>query len=262
MELYRYSAGDTRVLVSIPHAGTFVPPELAARMTPAARMLADTDWHVDRLYEFLAPLGVTTLIATHSRYVVDLNRPADGTPLYPGLNETGVCPGETFGGQPVWQPGHAPDAGEVARRIGQYWRPYHERLHRELAALKARHGSVVLWDAHSIRSRVPRLFEGELPVFNFGTNGGSSCSAGLATELLRHALACSGQSAVLDGRFKGGYITRACGNPRDGVHAVQLELAQRCYMDEATAEYLPLRARGMSAILTSLIGIALREVLP
>jgi N-formylglutamate deformylase len=257
VDIYRLIPGTTRLLVSIPHAGTYVPPAIAARMTPAARALPDTDWHVDRLYEFLVEMGATVLIATHSRYVVDLNRPADDGALYPGLKGTGLCPVETFDGHPIWQPRHAPTAAEIAERVASYWQPYHACLRAELSELRFRHGGAVLWDAHSIRSHLPRLFPGDLPVLNLGTNDGRSCDPDLAARLLGYALGVPRCTAVLDGRFKGGYITRAYGDPASGINAVQLELAQRSYMDERTLEYLPDLARQIRASLRALLEITL-----
>lgn len=258
METFRLIPGNSRLLVSMPHAGTFVPPAIAARMTVAARALPDTDWHLDRLYDFLADLGATVLVATHSRYVVDLNRPPDDAALYPGLNGSGLCPVETFDGQPVWQAGEAPLPAEIGERVATCWQPYHDRLRAELGQLLVRHGSAVLWDAHSIRSHVPRLFTGELPVFNLGTNDGRSCDEDLAARLLGFALGVPGCTAVLDGRFKGGYITRAYGNPAAGINAVQLELAQRSYMDEKSHEFQPAAASRIRPSLRALLEIAAR----
>jgi N-formylglutamate deformylase len=258
VDLYRLIPGTTRLLVSIPHAGTFVPPGIEKHLSEQARPLPDTDWYVDRLYDFLPELGATVLIATHSRYVVDLNRPPDDSPLYPGMAGSGIVPVETFASHSIWQAGNLPDAAGVQARIDQYWRPYHERLQAELDALRSRHGSAVLWDAHSIRSQVPRLFTGELPALNFGTNDGRSCRQELSARLLGHAQGFPQYAAVLDGRFKGGYITRAYGNPAGGIDAVQLELAQRSYMDEATGAYLPDRARQIVAVLRALLEIAAR----
>lgn len=257
MDTFSLVPGKTRLLVSIPHAGTHVPPELARRMTAAGRALPDTDWHVDRLYSFATDLGATVLTATHSRYVVDLNRPPDDTPLYPGLAGSGLCPGQTFGGKPIWRPRQAPDAAEVAERTTRYWQPYHDCLRGELDRLSARHGSVVLWDAHSIRSRVPGLFAGDLPVLNLGTWDGRSCDEGLAARLFGHAIGIPGCTAVMDARFKGGYITRTYGDPFRGVDAVQLELAQRSYMDESSGQYLPEPARRLRRHIRALLEIAL-----
>lgn len=253
MDLYRLIPGHTRLLVSMPHAGTFLPPAITAQLTDSARALPDTDWHIDRLYDFAEEMGATVLIATHSRYVVDLNRPADDTPLYPGLAGSGVCPVETFAGQPIWR---SPDAVDISDRVARYWQPYHVRLRAELDALRSHHGSAVLWDAHSIRSQVPRLFAGDLPVLNFGTNDGRSCSDDLAARLLGYALGLPRYTAVLDGRFKGGYITREYGDPGNGIDAIQLELAQRSYMDETTGAWQQDQAQQIRAVLKALLEIS------
>ncbi len=231
-ETYRFTAGTAPMLVSIPHAGTGVPEDIAARFTAAAKALPDTDWHVERLYDFLGGFGVPVIAATQSRYVVDLNRPPDGQALYPGASNTGLCPVTTFGEAPVYREGAEPDAAEIAARRETYWRPYHDRLETELAAIQARHGVAVLWDAHSIRSRVPRFFEGRLPDLNLGTGGGTSADPALLTRLEAVARAASGYSVASNGRFKGGAITRTYGDPAAGRHAVQLELSQVTYMDE------------------------------
>ena len=233
MEPYRFTQGTAPLLVSMPHVGTHVPPEIADRMTDEARPLPDTDWHVDRLYDFLGDLGVSVLAATHSRYVIDLNRPPDGKPLYPGASETELCPTSTFDEAPIYRPGAAPEPDEIAARREALWRPYHARLSRTLEILGRRHGVAVLWDAHSIRSRVPRFFDGRLPDLSLGTGGGVSAAPGLIERVSEAAdSAASGYSRVVDGRFKGGYITRHYGAPEAGVHALQLELSQATYMDE------------------------------
>ncbi len=231
-ETYRFAAGSAPMLVSIPHAGTGVPDDIAARFTDTAKSLPDTDWHVDRLYDFLDELGVSVIAATQSRYVVDLNRPPDGRSLYPGANNTGLCPTTTFDEAPIYCDGAAPDAAEIAARRAAFWQPYHQRLEAELAAIHARHGIAVLWDAHSIRSQVPRFFEGRLPDLNFGTGGGTSADPALMERLEDVAAGAAVYSAVSNGRFKGGAITRTYGNPAMGCHAVQLELSQITYMDE------------------------------
>jgi N-formylglutamate deformylase len=235
MDLFRFSPGSTPLLVSIPHAGTHVPEALYERLTAAARELPDTDWHVDRLYDFAAELGAGMLVATHSRYVVDLNRPPDDAPLYPGAHGTGLCPTTLFNGTALYLPGRVTDAIEVSERLDQYWRPYHEQLAAELARLRAEHGVALLFDAHSIRSVVPRLFEGRLPDLNLGTAGGASAAETLQERLFEVCKAADGYSSVLNGRFTGGYTTRHYGDPANSIHAVQLELAQATYM----AEYPP-----------------------
>lgn len=238
-----FHAGTRPLLVSIPHMGTHIPPDLASRMTPLALQTHDTDWHLERLYGFARDLGASILMATHSRYVIDLNRPPDGTSLYPGQSVTGLCPVDAFDLAPIYLPGQEPDEAEVQRRVQAYWRPYHDQLAAELARLKSEHGCATLWDAHSIRSVVPRFFEGRLPDLNLGTANGASCAPGLADELLSLAQAAPGCSAVLNGRFKGGHITRVYGNPAEDVHAVQLEMTQCVYMDESWPfAYRPERA--------------------
>ena len=230
MELYRYRAGSTPLLVSMPHTGTHVPDWLAPRLSAGARALPDTDWHLERLYDFVKDLGASVLVATHSRYVVDLNRPPDNANLYPGQDTTGIVPLDTFHREPLYLPGFPPAEEEVAKRIETYWRPYHQRLQQALAELKAKHGYALLWDAHSIFSVLPRFFKGQLPDLNLGTADGKSCAAGIGEAL---AKSVEGYSVALNGRFKGGYITRRYGDPGNRVHAVQLELSEATYMDEA-----------------------------
>ncbi|TNE63847.1 MAG: N-formylglutamate deformylase [Alphaproteobacteria bacterium] len=229
--IYNLRRGSAPLVVSMPHAGESLGP-FAPRMTAVARRIADTDWHLPRLYDFLADLDVTTLSARYSRYVVDLNRDPSGKSLYPGQSVTELCPTSTFDSEPLYDAGESPTGDEIAERVKLYWQPYHAALAAEIERVKAEHGYALLWDAHSIRSHVPRFFEGRLPDFNLGTNGGETCGPGLGERLLAVADAAPGFSAVLNGRFKGGYITRHFGQPQDGVHAVQLELAQCTYMDE------------------------------
>lgn len=220
------------MLVSMPHVGIGVPGDIAARLSLLAQALPDTDWHVDNLYDFLAEMSVPVIKATHSRFVVDLNRPPDGAALYPGQAGTGLVPTETFAGEEIYIEGEAPGTEEIKARVEKFWRPYHEKLTGELARIKVAHGYAILWDAHSIRSEVPRLFEGHLPDLNFGTGSNASADPELATDLMGIAQGQHAHSAVLNARFTGGYITRHYGAPAAGVHAVQLELSQITYMDE------------------------------
>jgi N-formylglutamate deformylase len=233
MDTYAFRAGTAPLLVSMPHVGTRLPAELAARMTDAAAALPDTDWHLERLYDFLAALGASVLVATHSRYVVDLNRPPDGANLYPGQDTTGLVPVDTFARAPLYRDGAAPTADEVPVRVERYWRPYHQQLARELDRLRVVHGYALLWDAHSIASEVPRFFVGRLPDFNLGTADGASCAREIENAVAAVARQAPGYTAVLNGRFKGGYITRRYGRPTERVHAIQLELAEITYMHEA-----------------------------
>ena len=237
MEVFRFRAGKSPLLVSLPHAGTHVPQDLLERMTPVAARLDDTDWHVDRLYDFLDDLDASVLAATHSRYVVDLNRPPDDSNLYPGQDTTGLVPVDTAARERLYPQGSDPDSSEIARRVDRYWRPYHERLVTGLSRLRAVHGFALLWDAHSIASVLPRFFEGRLPDLNLGTVNGRSCDAGVGERLLEVARSASAYSSVLNGRYVGGYITRRYGAPHEGILAVQLELAQRTYMDELLPPY-------------------------
>lgn len=231
-ETYRFTPGDAPLLVSMPHVGTHIPKDLAARMTEAAQGVPDTDWHVDRLYDFLPALGASILQATHSRFVIDLNRPPDGKPLYPGASNTELCPTTLFDDGRIYRPGAEPAAPEIADRLERFWRPYHARLAAALDDVRRRHGYALLFDAHSIRSEVPRFFAGRLPDINLGTGGGSTAAPLLAARLLETAQAAVRYTSVLNGRFTGGYITRRYGRPAVGVHGIQLELAQLTYMDE------------------------------
>jgi N-formylglutamate deformylase len=235
--LYEITPGDTALLVSMPHSGIYLPPELSKRMTGAAREVPDTDWFIPQLYAFAGELGATVICATHSRYVVDLNRPPDGAPLYPGRRETGVCPIESFDGEALYGAGDEPSKEEIAARLQRYWRPYHHQLAELIAARIARHGRCLLWDAHSIHSTVPGLFDGRLPDLNVGTADGHSCSPPIVERIIGAFASQSQFSFVVNGRFKGGYITRHYGTPQAGVDAVQLEIAQTAYLNEARAPH-------------------------
>ena len=257
-QVFTLRRGTLPLLVSIPHAGTYLPPDIAAQLNETGRAMPDTDWFVDQLYGFLAELDVTVLTATHSRYVVDLNRAPTGGKLYPGQAETGICPTETFAGTPIYA-GAPPHAAEIARRVALYWQPYHDALAAELTRLRAAHGHVRLLDAHSILGTVPRLFEGELPDLNFGTNNGAACTESLANAVL-NAATNQGFTTILNGRFKGGHITRHYGHPAQGVDAVQLELAQRTYMREDTAPFYDAAlAGGLRPILRRVVTTLLTE---
>nr|WP_315259899.1 N-formylglutamate deformylase [uncultured Duganella sp.] len=227
---YQFKAGSIPLLVSMPHVGTEIPGEVLAAMTPAAIDRQDTDWHLLRLYDFVGEMGASVLSARWSRYVIDLNRPPENTNLYPGQDTTGLCPLDTFHREPLYLEGRAPDEAEVQRRLQAYWKPYHDQLRLELERLLALHGRVLLWDAHSIASHVPRFFEGKLPDLNFGTADGKSCAPGLAEAVA--ARVDGGYTVAVNGRFKGGHITRFYGEPAQGIHAIQLEMCQSTYMDE------------------------------
>lgn len=230
---YTFHAGTTPLLISMPHDGRQLPEDIAASMTGAGRSLPDTDWHVVRLYEFAGELGASMISANYARYVVDLNRPSDDAALYAGELVTGLCPTRTFDRRAIYSHDAAID---VDARIRQYWRPYHDKLHSTLAELRDAFGYALLWDAHSIASRVPSLFDGQLPVLNVGTWDGRSCGQEIAAAVMQVAESSS-HDAVLNGRFKGGHITRHYGKPDNNIHAIQLEIAQRAYMDELTTSF-------------------------
>lgn len=246
--------GTAPLLVSLPHDGSHIPDELAARMVPSARRAPDTDWHVSVLYDFAKELGASIIVPRHSRYVVDLNRPPDDTSLYPGQNTTGLCPIVQFTGEPVYLEGQAPSEDEVLARVDHYWRPYHEALRGEIERLRAMHGRVVLWEGHSIRgSDLPFLFEGRLPDLNLGTSGGASCSPALQQRLEAVLEGQIDYDHVVNGRFKGGYITRHYADPAAGIEAVQLEVSQRNYMDEASFAYDAGKAAMLQAVIRRLL---------
>ncbi|MEO8672171.1 MAG: N-formylglutamate deformylase [Tahibacter sp.] len=257
MDICTLHRGTAPLLISMPHDGSEIPDAIAQRMNTSARAAPDTDWHVNRLYDFARALGASLLVPRYSRYVVDLNRPPDDTSLYPGQNTTGLCPIVQFSAIPVYLAGCEPDPSEVADRVEQFWRPYHATLQEELERLRTRHGRVVLWEAHSIRSVVPFLFDGRLPDLNLGTSSGASCSPALQARLLATLEAQRDYSYVINGRFKGGYITRHYGQPAHGVDAVQLEIAQCNYMDEDTFSYETGRAARLQSLLNELLGAAL-----
>lgn len=261
-EVFSFDAGSTPLLVSIPHDGRLIPPDILGRLSDHGRDIPDTDWHVERLYSFARDLGATLLVARYSRYVVDLNRPSSDEKLYAGQVSTGLCPRQTFAGDDIYADGSAVGDSEVAGRIEEFWQPYHDRLRSTLDALRQQFGYALLWDAHSIPGVVPRLFDGELPVLNIGTYAGRSCRPAIANRVC-DAAAEGSFSWVRDGRFKGGYITRAYGAPEQQVHALQLEIAQRAYMDETSREFDESRAnllrRTLSAMLAAYLDAAKRE---
>ena len=222
--------GEAPLVVAFPHGGTTLPAELDGVFVSHWHARKDTDWWIEPLYAFARDLGATLVATRLSRSVIDCNRDPSGASLYPGQTTTGLCPTETFDGEPLY-PGGGPDPAEIARRRSAYFDPYHAALTAELARLRARHDRIILYDAHSIRSHIPRLFEGELPQFNIGTNGGMTCAPALA-QAVSAICAASGHSHVVDGRFRGGWTTRHYGRPADGVHAIQMELAMRGYMAE------------------------------
>ena len=240
--------GRVPLLISFPHSGTHVPPDLLERFTPAARCVPDTDWHVPTLYAFARQIGAWTLEAHLSRYVIDLNRDPQGESLYPGQSTTTLCPVDTFDDEPIYHDS-PPAAAEIKQRIEHYWQPYHDTLRRTIETMRSEYDRAIVWDAHSIRSVVPRFFDGTLKPLNLGTARGTSCAPALRDAVVE-VLNAGHLPLAVDERFIGGFITRHYGAPQDGVHTLQMEIAQSAYMDE-TGE-MALRAqptRALSALL-------------
>ena len=226
-----FKQGRVPLLISMPHAGLRLTPAVQDGLIPEAQSLPDTDWHIPLLYDFAQELGASTLAAEYSRFVIDLNRPSDNTPLYAGAT-TGLYPETLFDGMPLFRAGQTPSDEERASYLQKIWGPYHRQLQEELARLKAEFGYALLFDAHSIRSLIPHLFDGKLPDFNLGTFNGAACDPQLVSQLEAICAQHPQYTHVLNGRFKGGHITRHYGNPAQDIHAVQLELCQSTYMEE------------------------------
>ena len=238
MDIFKLHRGTAPLLVSVPHDGTRLPADIASRLTDSARRTPDTDWHIARFYAF--------------------DRAEDDVSLYPGQNTTGLCPIVQFTGEPLYLKGGEPDEAEVRARVDRYWRPYHEALREELQRIRSRHGRAVLWEGHSIRGEVPFLFDGRLPDLNLGTAGGASCAPGLQARLERILAAQDDYDFVVNGRFKGGHITRYYGDPGNGIDAVQLEISQRIYMDEDSYAYDDPRAARAQALVRRLLEATLQ----
>ena len=226
--------GDGPVILGLPHTGTFLPDDIRARLNPLGQTLSDTDWHIQRLYADLVP-GATTVRATFHRYVIDANRPPDGASLYPGQNTTDLVPLTDFDGYPIWTT--PPTAADIAAARDGFHAPYHAALQAQIDRVRARHGVAILYDCHSIRSRIPFLFPGTLPDINIGTADGTSCAPQLTTAVLEICSKTTSYTHILNGRFKGGWTTRHYGQPRNGVHAIQIELAQSTHLASETAPF-------------------------
>ena len=257
MHSFDLHQGSLPLLVSLPHNGTEIPDDIADGMQPFAHAAPDTDWFVDRLYAFAADMGASILVPRYSRYVIDLNRPPDDMPLYPGQNSTGLCPLTAFTGEAIYLDGRQPDRNAIVQRRARYWQPYHNALQSELRRLKNQHGRVLLWEGHSIRPELPFLFDGRLPDFNLGTASGASFPDGVLSQIERILAAQTDYRWVSNGRFKGGYITRHYAEPSARIHAFQLELAQSTYMDDALQAYDPARAAPVQALIGRMMQLAL-----
>jgi N-formylglutamate deformylase len=261
IEPYRFIKGNTPLLVSMPHVGVYIPDYIKDKMTSSGLEISDTDWHLEALYDFLTGFGVNILIATHSRYVIDLNRDLKDMALYPGEDVTGLVSTTTFEKMPIYKDGYDLSDIELDERKN-YWRPYHIRLRDELDRLKGEFGKAILWDAHSIKSEVPRFFKGKLPDFNFGTNSGNSETVGLADQMVSIVKEFGTYNVVSNGRFKGGYITRHYGAPHNDIHSIQLELSQKTYMEETVPfKFNDTKAKKVRPLLKKLITALLKASL-
>ena len=244
--------GTKPLLVSLPHGSTYIPPNISERMTGLANATPDTDWHVNRLYDFASNMGASVISATNSRYVIDLNRDPDGVKLYSDADNTELCPTTTFDRELIYIAGTTPDRNEIEKRIEQFWQPYHKKLRNELARIKDQFGVAILFDGHTIRSVVPRFYDGQIPALNLGTSNGHSAALSLA-ETAYSTLLDKGYTAVWDDRFTGGYITRKYGDPKNNIHAIQLELTWKNYMNEATYSYSPELANRLKSLLQEML---------
>ena len=253
MSFLEITQGQGPVILGLPHTGTDLPPEVRARLNARGQAIPDTDWHIHTLYDGLLP-DVTTVRMRVHRYAIDVNRDPTGASLYPGQNTTGLCPLTDFDGKPIYREGGAPDADEIERRREMWHAPYHAALQAEMERVHARHGHAILYDCHSIRGRIPHLFDGMLPDFNIGTNDGQSCAAGIADPVVGICANAPPFRSVLNGRFKGGWTTRHYGRPEQGWHAIQMELAQRTYMVEAPPwDYAPNKAQRLRPYLAKIL---------
>lgn len=257
MSVVEVTRGTSPIILGFPHTGTDVPPDIWERLNDNGRLLADTDWHIDRLYDGLLPT-VSTVRATFHRYVIDANRDPSGNSLYPGQNTTALIPETDFDGKPIWRDGEKPTAADTKQRLEQFHRPYHAALFEEIQRVRKQCGLAILYDCHSIRSHIPSLFAGKLPDFNIGTNEGASCSPEVAAAVGRIAFAARGYDAVINGRFKGGWTTRHYGKPSSQIHAIQMELTQSSHLtteappfayDEAKAAKLRIHLKNILEII-------------
>lgn len=254
MALFELHQGASPVILAFPHTGTDVPADIWDRLNDNGRILADTDWHIERLYDGLLP-NVTTVRATFHRYVIDANRDPAGVSLYPGQNTTGLVPETDFDGKPIWKDGKAPTEADIAYRLANFHAPYHAAIAAEIERVKAIHGVAILYDCHSIRSLIPFLFEGRLPDFNVGTDMGRTCDKAIEAATYEVCAKAEGYTSILNGRFKGGWTTRHYGRPEAGVHAIQMELAQISHL---ATEALPFALDGEKA---ARLRVPLRDIL-
>ncbi|MEP3246478.1 MAG: N-formylglutamate deformylase [Sneathiella sp.] len=253
-EVFTLTQGDSPLILSQPHPGTELMAGMENRMTMEARLLPDTDWHIPQLYAGIAAdLSATVLSARYSRFVADLNRDPEGNSLYPGQSVTSLCPTDLFDDTPIYNKGEEPSDAEIADRRKEFWQPYHDALKAEVERVHALFGYALVYDCHSIRSMVPRFFDGTLPDLNLGTADHTSADPSLV-QRLDTDLQGGRYSYIINGRFKGGYITRQYGDPARNIHAVQMEIAQSAYMEESHPfAYDDAKATSLTPILQQLL---------
>lgn len=225
--------GNLPLVLAIPHSGNYIPEEILNTITEPAKQLIDTDWNVHRLYDNLLP-GTTVIKALFHRYVIDANRDPSGSALYPDRPTTALCPLTTFDGDSLYLSRQEPNESEITRRRIAFHIPYHNALRKVLNLARSKHGIVILYDCHSIRSRILNLFPSHPPDFNIGTNDGTTCSPAIENKVRDICEQSDEFSTVVNDRFKGGWTTRNYGQPSKGIHAIQMELAQSTCMLECS----------------------------
>jgi N-formylglutamate deformylase len=241
------------ILLSIPHCGTAFPKELINEYEPELyKEQDDTDWFVDQLYDFANAMGITTISAVYSRWVIDLNRHPENRDLYSdGRLITGLCPVTNFLGNAIYKDGRKSIAeDEIQRRLAAYYLPYHQKIAEHLMALKERFGQVLLWDCHSIRKSLPALHKEPFSDLIISDADGQSSAAKLSDTAFLH-LSSSTYSVKRNYPFKGGYITRHFGKPKENQHAIQLEMSKNVYMDDLEKTYVDKKAQKIQTLLKS-----------
>ncbi len=245
------------LLLSIPHCGTMIPQDLRDQYKPDfIHKPDDTDWFVDQLYDFAPSLGITTISAVYSRWVIDLNRDPENKPLYSdGRIITSLCPSTNFLGEALYLDERpSVHEAETQRRLQLYYWPYHEKLDALLDDLKSEFGKVLLWECHSIRQRVPTISSEKLPDLILGDVDGESASPAII-ETAYNCLKESSYSLSHNFPFKGGYITRKYGLPLKNQQAIQLEMTKINYMDDTETSFHPNKAEQMKALLKTTLGL-------
>lgn len=261
--LIQPTAPKVPILLSVPHCGTEFPQELKGQYKQhLINAPDDTDWFVNRLYDFAASMGITMIHSTFSRWVIDLNRDPESKPLYTdGRIITALCPSTTFAGESIYNDERKEvDQAEVKRRLGIYYAPYHDQLAKKIFELKNKFGKVLLWECHSIRKFVPTVHTEKFPDLILGSNDGKSAAPGIIETTLEH-LGKSPFTLKHNHPFKGGYITRHFGNPSENAHALQLEMTKVNYMDDSELNYDGARAEAVRKVLMKVFSELIRKCL-